>query len=190
MFCLKHPCQKNKGFTVIELVIGIGLSSLLIVTIFSMLHFSNTVSTLGDSMDEIFLHGRFGIEYLKEEIRDVNKIISSDKITGLNDLFPSNIGFVLMKDTGVDSDERYNFSTYYLKDDELVRIARNKKLPLYPEAKDFSGYNGVCEGVLSLDDTFVDFENKLVELKISMGKNNKEFHCFKSTLFIDSEYDY
>ena len=182
--------QRNKGFTLLELIIGIALSSILMGAVCSIMYFSTNISKLGEIEDEILLNGRYGIEFLKEEIRDVDKIISSDKIVGLNDVFPSNIGFLLMKDSKIEgSDDRYKFITYYLKDDELIRIARNKKSSTYPKATDLAGYNGICKGVLSIKNTSIDWKNKLVKLNLSVGIENREIHCFKSTIFIKSEFD-
>lgn len=158
---------------------------------YSFLDFSLKASVIGESMDEALLHGRFGIEYIKEELREADMIISSDLIPNLNSIYPDNIGFVLYNDNGIiGSDERYSFTTYYLANNNLVRIDRNQKISSYPDASKLSGYNEVCENVLSIADTEVNYEDKLISLSLSMGYDQKEFHNFKSCIYLDVEYDY
>ncbi len=186
-----HQRKDKRGFTIVEFIIGIGILSLVISCMFSILRYSINASSKGQYIDELLLNGRFGVEFIKEELKNADKIISSDYILNLNSLYPENIGFVIFKDSGVlDSNERYNFTTYFLNGNKLIRVATNRKLPSYPEGKHFSGFNELCEGVLTIANTRVDIDDKLVFLDISMGTEKNLFHSFKSCLFIDKEFDF
>jgi prepilin-type N-terminal cleavage/methylation domain-containing protein len=191
MLNIRHQCLNKKGFTIIELIYGMAIFSVLLSTVISMLNFSNKVFTIGENEDEFLLNGRFAIEYLKEEIRSADLIIPSNKISNLNSTYPENIGFVMMKDNGISNHkERYRFYTYYLMGDKLVRISRNLENSIYPDASRLSGYNEMCEGVLKMDNTRNDFDNRLIYLSLTMGYNNKEVHTFKSILYIANNFDY
>lgn len=191
MLNIRHQGQKNKGFTIIEFIYGMAIFSVLLSTVITMLNFSLKVSNMGENEDEVLLNGRFVMEYIKEEIRGADLIISSNKIPNLNSTYPENIGFVMMKDNGVkDDSERYRFFTYYLKGDKLIRLSRNLEKSIYPDASRLSGYNEMCEGVLKMDTTRNDFDNRLIHLSLTMGYNNKEIHIFKSTLYITNNFDY
>lgn len=200
MWSTWFPFQRNKGYLLLELVISISITMILIISLYSMFEFTTTTTALGETMDEVLLNGRYGIEYIKEEISYADLIICSSKIKNLNVLYPSNIGFVIMQDLknyipkAYENKEeykyRYRFITYYLTGNKLQRISCNKDSPIYPEVKYMTGHNVVCESVLSILDSNVDFENKLINLSLSMGKDNKEMHKFKSTDFINCNTDY
>src|SRR5690554_1174489 len=98
---LRHQFQNRKGLTLIELILGIGLLSIILSSFFSIINISTKYATFTEIEDEILLNGRFAIDYLKGEMEEANKIIPSDKIEGLNALYPKNIGFVIMTDSGI-----------------------------------------------------------------------------------------
>ena len=106
-------------------------------------------------------------------------------------MYPDNIGFVIFKDDPTDGKgERYKFSTFFLEGDRIVRVAINKKTINYPEAKNLSGHNEVCSRVLSISDSSVSWDEGLVNLKFSMGYDGKEFHEFKTFIFLDKILDF
>lgn len=193
------PFQKNKGYLLLELIIGISISMILITSLYSMLDFSISSTALGESMDEVLLNGRYGIEYIKEEIAYADVIICSSKIKNLNLLYPNNIGFVIMQDlknyipkayeSSEDYKYRYRFITYYLTGNRIQRMSCNKDSATYPELKYLTGHNVVCESVLSINQSNVDFKNKLINLSLSVGVDNKEIHNFKSTAYINCNID-
>lgn len=183
------------GFTLIEIVVALGLVSMILTSMFSILNYSNRVSYVCEFIDEMLLNGRFGIEYIKEELRTADKLISSERIEDLNFLYPDNIGFVLFIDRiqeepSVSADERYRFVTYYLNNDKLVRISHNKGNKEPPHASKLSGYNELIHGVLSIEETEIEHENRLVKLSLFMGSDEKEVHNFKSCIFLDTEYEF
>lgn len=194
MLNLKLPSQKNRrGFSLIEVILVICLSSILLITAYSILHLANNTLSFAESEDEILLNGRFITDYIKNEIKESDLVISSNKISNLDTMYPSNIGFVVMQDKGEGYspiNERYNFFTYYLNGDRLIRIAYNKSSNIYPDVSKLSGFNELCVGVLSMDGTNLDFNRKLLQLSISLGNGSREVHCFKTTLYLATILDY
>ena len=191
MLNIKDQFQRSKGFSLMEIIMVLGLSSLVLLTIVSILRFTTNISTIVESQDEVMLYGRYAIDYIKEEIKGSDLIISSEKFSNLDTIYPTNIGFVIMEDRGESfTSDRYNFFTYYLKGDNLIRLAYNKHTKVYPEPSKLSGFNVLCEGVLSMEGTDIDFDNKLLKIELSLGSKQKEVHCFKTTLFLTSILDY
>lgn len=188
--------QKNRGFTLIEIIIGITIASIVVASLCVLLGFSINAASYGDMEDEILLNGKFGMEYIKDKIQKADLIISSDKIKDLNTNYPSNIGFVILnidlikpQNEKLNVNKVYNYSTYYIKDNKLVRIARDNATSTYPTWSKLQGYNEVCEMVLSMKETNIDFENKIINLSLSMGKES-EILELKSTIFIRCSVDY
>ena len=191
MWNIKAQYLKNEGFSLIEIIMVLGLSSLVLLTVISILSFSSNISTKVENEDEVMLYGRYVIDYIKDEIRGADLIISSRKFSNLDNMYPTNIGFVVMEDRGENfTSDRYNFFTYYLRGDNLIRLAYNKHNKVYPEPSKLSGFNVLCEGVLSIDGTNLDYDNKLLKIKLSLGNNKKEIHCFKTTIFLTTNFDY
>lgn len=184
---------KCRGFGLIELIIVLAIFSILVSSFYSILDLSTKTLIFADNEDEILLQGRYIIDYIKNEINGADKIIASYKILNLDTQFPSNIGFVLFEDndgTSESKNDRYRFYTYYLKNDKIIRISINKGNSVYPIASDLRGYNEMCGDVLSIEDTNMDYEDKLLELKISFGRDGKEVHCFECALYINNIVDY
>lgn len=192
MWISKHLSLNNKGFTLIELLVSIGITSILFMNLYSMLTFSINSSAIGEAYDEMLLNGRYGIEFIKEDIERADKIISIHNISVINNKHPYNMGFVVMKQY-IDEEGNmvYRYTSYYLGDERIYIITYNKEdNPSYPNKTDTPGYNIVCENVVSIEDTNIDFENNIINLKISVGSKNKVYHNFKSTIAIRCPVDY
>lgn len=172
---------------------------MLIITLFSILNFSTNVTVLGETKDELILSGRYALEYIKEEIKAADKIISTKKISSFNTKYPNNFGFVIMQDTYDYLDkpindnefkERYRFISYYLKGNVIQRIACSKSTTNYPTIGFLEGHNVICESVISITESNIDFDKKLLKLCISLGNESGEFYNFKSTLYLNCTIDY
>ena len=182
-----------KGFSLIEVILVIGLCSIVMSGFYIILDFSTRASVWADEEDEIHLQGRYVVDYIKNEVKEADKIIATHKILNLDTKYPNNLGFVIFEDKGESyspKDERYRFFTYYLNKDKLIRISTNKGTDTYPKASDLKGNNEMCDRVLSIEDSKLDFENKLLELRLSFGKDGKEDHIFKNTSYLNTKFDY
>src|SRR5699024_2619110 len=86
---------ENRGFTLIELPMGICIIGIIILSLYFMFNYSVKVTQIGEEKEEILLNGRYAIEYIKKEIRQSEEIISTSKFGGFNEKFKENFGFVL-----------------------------------------------------------------------------------------------
>lgn len=183
---LKLIFQRNKGFTLIELVLALGLSSILILSISSLLRFSKHVSVLSNEIDELMLNGRYAIEYIKDEVKSAEKIIPSSKISGLNGYYRENVGFVIVNK----EDEIFNrFTTYYRKDDKLIRISGLAKNNTYPIYSQLQGHNEISEFIHSIKGTSLDIENKMIYLDFQLLSDSGQELNLKANYYVRCPID-
>ncbi|MCF6465630.1 PilW family protein [Clostridium sp. Cult2] len=175
--------NKNKGFTLVELILSFAISSIIVLTLFSILNFTIKSCKLGEFEDEVLLNGRYVIEYIKREIKGADKVIALNKFDGLEERYENNLGFVIMKyDSG--GTYKYNYSTYFYKNNRIYRDAFNTNIDKLPKGSAFSGNNEIAEYIISIDGSNANFNTKLINLSITLeGKNNKEIR-FQSKLNI------
>lgn len=191
MWKFQVPFQNNKGFTLIEFILGITLTTILLITIFSLFNYSNRILERSDNMDRIILNGRFGLEYIRDEVLIADKIISSYKFKDLNLMYPTNIGFVIMKEKKKsDGEISYDFITYYRKNDELMRIACENFTGNYPSQGNFKGFNQICTNLTLLENTNINIDNKVLNLQLNMGLNDESIMEFKSTIYLRCLIDF
>lgn len=191
MLNFRHVSQNREGFTLIELVLWIAIFSILIMSFFSLFKYVNAVLSIGDSVDEVLSSGRYGIEYIKKEILNADKIIPSYKFKDLDYIYPNNFNFVIFTLQEIVNEKtntikyKYNYSTYYLKDDELTRIAINKDTKSLPDGNDFSGYNQLCTNVLNIENTSLNISSSSINLHFIMGGNGNRELSFKTKLYLN-----
>lgn len=176
--------KDRKGFTLIELILTLSISSLIFLTLISVLKFTVNSYKLGEMEDELILNGKYVVEFIKKEIRSADKIISSDKIEFLHEEFGENVGFVVMKYNNPGEYYKYNYSTYYLKDNKIIRVAANTNNEKLPRAGMFRGYNEVAEHIVSIEGTKADFSKRTIDLNITLGDRDGMSTKFSTTIFI------
>lgn len=177
--------DENKGFTLLELILYFGISSVIVLALFSALDFTLKVYVKGQEEDKILLNGRHAIEYIKKEIKAADKIISIDYIERLNEKYENNIGFIIFNyEANNPEGYKYNYVTFYLKDDKIYRIAANSYNSSLPKYTAFEGHNIVAENVISIEGTEIDFNSKIVKLNIILKDLTGKEHLFKSTISI------
>ncbi len=189
MWSIWPICRKNKGFTLIEVILSLAICSLIIVPIFSILDFSIDACIIGEEKDELMLNGRYAIEYIKNEIRSADKIISSDKIVGLKTKFPTNIGFVIQVVEEGEPQKIYKYITYHVSNNQLIRVACTILNDKYPFGGTFEGYNTICDFVYNIEDTKFDAENVMISLDLKF-KHKHEKLDLKSDIYIRCPIDY
>lgn len=186
MSSIRRFYLQNKGFTLIELILVMAISSLIVLPLLSILDFSNKSCASTEVKDELILYANFAIDYVKYEIKSADTIISSDKIKDLNTKYPTNIGFVIRIDDGVAEASRY--VTYYTERNKLIRIACERGSEKYPKSTDFKGFNELCEFVESINKTKFNGENSIINLDFCF--NNRWSFNIKSDIYIRCETDY
>lgn len=163
--------QKSSGFTLIELILTMSAGLVLMICFSFLLKFTIESNRVIESNNEILLNGRYAIEYIKQEVRLADMIISSDKFDLLNEKYENNFGFVVVK-FNPNEVLKYNYSTYYFEDNKIIRIATNTFNFTFPNGNSFGGYNVVAEHIKSVEGTTIDFDNRLINIKLILeGKN-------------------
>lgn len=163
----KKNTFQNSGFTLIELLLSLAIGSILIMCFIIILNFAIDSCKLGEAEDEILLNGRYAIEYIKKEIKLADKIISTDKIDQFNEKYENNLGFVIMKYIP-DTYYKYNYSSYYFKNNRIYRIAANSTNDKLPRVTLFGGHNELAEHIKSIERTSIDFDTKLINLSFEL----------------------
>lgn len=184
---IKHFYKRNKGFTLIELILVLGMCSIIILPICSMLDFSLKSCEFVEEKDEVFLNARYGIEYIKEEVKSADIVVSQDKIKNLNLKYPTNIGFLLVF---IDN-EIYKYVTYHTDNGKLIRVTCDSIKGKYPSYGHFKGYNEICRLVDNIGNTKLDKENGMINLDFNFkySNNNKASLNIKSDIYIRCSID-
>lgn len=188
MLNIKLYCHTNKGFTLIEIIISLFISSIIVLSIMNILQVSIKACNYGENKDQLLLNGRYAIQYIKDDIKSADKIIDSNKIENLISKFPTNIGFVILKHQEVQGTDLY--ITYHRKDDKIVRTACEFYGERYPTAYYFSGYNDLCETVEDINNTKSDWENSIINLELKFKYKDSQRLELKSQVFIRCPIDY
>lgn len=183
----------NKGFTLIELILAIGICSVIILPSFSILHLSLKSYRSCEDKDEVLLNARYGIEYIKNEIKNADLIISSDKIKDLNSNYPTNIGFLILIIEEVKKDHyTYTYITYYIKNGKIIRIAHEATENKNPTASSLKGFNEICSFAVSIGNTKFDWKNRMINLDFTFKScpESQSILNVKSDIFIRCDIDY
>lgn len=176
MLSLREPSSNRKGFTLVEMVLYIGILSILLTSLCMVLSITSRASLDSESLDMALFNGRFAMEYIKGEIISADRIITSSEFDNLDEDFPNNIGFVSLEEElyydfdGKVTNSNYNFRTYYVEDDKLVRVAYNTSNPSFYDSERLSGYNQICDGIVEANNCSLDKENRLIRLSFSLDR--------------------
>lgn len=167
---ITHLYQRNKGFTLIELILVLGICSIIVLPIYSILDYSLRACDIGEEKDELLLNAIHGIEYIKNEIRSADIIVPQYKIKNLKLKYPTNIGFLL-----VFIDENiYKYVTYHSDKGKLLRVSCDSIKDKYPSYTHFKGYNEICRMVDNINNSELDTENKMIYLDFNFKSESKK----------------
>lgn len=185
MLNIKHILSKNKGFTLIEVMLALGISSMIIIPLFTILNFSVKACDLGEQKDDLILNSRYAIEFIKGEVKVADKVISSKQISGLNEKYPSNLGFVIM----IREEDNFRYITYYVKDSKLLRIACTRRVDKYPIESNFGGHNIISEFIDDIEQCQLDEESSIIILDFKFKHKDEELRL-KTDIYIRCPMDY
>lgn len=173
----------NRGFTLIELLLSLSIGSILVISVYSILNFTANSCKAGDIENDILLNGRYVLEYIKREIKSADKIISTSKFNNLEQKYKNNIGFVIVH-YYPNNIYKYNYITYYFKNNKVYRIATERSDNKIPDGNAFSGNNEIGEYVKSIEGTKINYETKLIDLSFTLKRDSRKEYKFKSKLYI------
>lgn len=189
MRSFKGVYLNKKGFSLLEMILGICITSILIMCLYSVLHFSMNTLKSNDLRDDMLLNGRYALIYIKEEINSADKIIHISKFKNLDSTYPVNIGFVILKKTGQSININYNYITYYLKEDSLFRVACNiEGTDKYPSNFYNGGNNKLFSNIKSLDKFIYNEDKNILSLKLTSNNGQEDFE-FKSDIYLNCPID-
>lgn len=194
MLSSKEQFLNKKGFSLIEMIISISIICILISGLYSLMNFTKIIVNKGDDIDTALYNGRYAIEQIKSEIISADKVYSSLKFRNIDYYYPNNIGFVTMKKeikfkSSKLDEVKYNYVTYYQKNDELIRIAYNTLDDSLFNANSFSGHNQICNGLIDFTNSNLDIENNVINLSINMAQGN-ECLLFETTMNLRCPIEY
>lgn len=186
----KQQGISSKGFTLIELIISIGLIGILITMSFSVFNFTSSVWNQVSGEDDFLLQGRFAISYIKEDIIEVSSNIKSTEIVSLKDYLPENfyynktLGFFIIKDEGLS----YKHIFYKVENEILTRVTFSSPNKLPKKVPSVTTHNPILESVSSVNETFYDKERDLLCLIIkTQDKLKDKEYTFMETLYLKDD---
>ena len=184
---------RSKGFTLLEIIISIGLMSLIISIIFALINFVSLSSERVLGSDDTLLNGRHALDYILADANESISIMPIDSINNLDSKFENNMGFVLRKninDEGViDPDKKkYRYVFYTKSGDSLIR--RTFDSPLYdpPTYNSNGGNNNLLNDVESISNCVYDEYNNVLVLSIILkDKKTSKKYEFIETININKD---
>lgn len=182
----KFSLESFEGFTLVELIIALGIFSIIILILYNILSFSLKSGEKIEKENEYIQNGKYAIDYITKEIKSCDEIISSKKFENLNEQHPVNLGFVIKRKI---DNNKYLYITYYHYYDRIRRCAVESKEE-YPAGYLFAGHNNVAENIYSIENTTADFDKGTITLDFLIGKNNDEGINLKTMIYIRCPVDY
>lgn len=183
MLNFKHREKKSRGFTLIELVIGLAFIGLLISISFSVFLFTSRVSKQVLVEDDFLLQGRFALEYIREEIDEAIEIVSLEDYLPENFFYTDTLGFFIIK-----KESGFNHICYKFEDEKLTRISFetvDKKPNIIPSIK---GNNPILENVSEIKDSYYDKDEGLLCIVIkTRNKENGKEYSFMETIYLKDD---
>ncbi|WP_077367710.1 PilW family protein [Anaerosalibacter sp. Marseille-P3206] len=164
----------NNGFTLIELLVGISICSILIVSFYSVYSYCINSSRISEEKEDRILNGRYAIEYIKNEIKSADEIISIEKIENYNKKYSKNFGFVIKKKIEIGTDKKgviereyeNKYIIYYINENYLRRDVATKKTENLPYQSEFEGNNTIVGNIKSIDKSYTDFDRKIIVISL------------------------
>lgn len=192
----QNHLKNDFGFTLLELIVYLGICQLVIVPLYTMLNYCVNSSQVAEEKEDLILNSRYAIEYMKNEIKEADEIISVEKIKDPNDKYSKNFGFVIKEKIELDESIKFNrkyenkYIIYYISGDCLRRDVAKKKSNELPRVSEFSGNNTIVENIGSIDESYTDFEGKKIVIKLLFkGKWNRGLKV-STEIYIRSPINY
>lgn len=182
----------KSGFTLLELILWLAICSILSLSCISLVRYSNKLVQKANLEDEILLHGRFGLEYIKNEISSADYIIPTYKIKGLDSNSVKAMDFIIVtlknsNDKNTDQEQKYRYIAYFQNNNDIVRVSVESNSEIPPNWRSFKGHNYLCSNVKDISKTKLDIDNNMIKLHILMEGENVENIEFKSIIYLNSD---
>ena len=168
----------TKGFSLIEIVVSLGIVSIVMAALFTILHFTTLTTKKVEDHDSGLLTAIYSLEYIIDEIKTADEIYPIDKCSGLKEKYPNNLGFIALEQVGTD----FNYRTYYEGDGSIIRLAKNMTIKQMPASANFSGYNIITENIIGTEGSYLDLENELIYISIQVPIGEGETKVYKTCI--------
>lgn len=179
--------NRKDGFTLIEVLLGIALLGIVILMVFSMIHFVSMTSDRIIGHDNYLLDGRFALGYIKSDIEEGMDLLPIESIPNITTNYKDNMGFVIRKyNSGSD---KYQIILYTQNEDALTRHTFSSPLKTPPSFNSNEGYNNIIRNVDSISGCEFDEYNNVLVLSIAIkDKKSSKIYEFLETININNDF--
>jgi len=177
--------RNSKGFTLMEVIIGIGLMAMVISMFFCILHFTSMCNDLILNTDDYLLDGRFALGYIRDDVTTGLDVLSINSINNITNKYPENMGFIVRAFDSENS--RYKFIFYTKNQDVLIRHTFSSPLDEPPSYNNSEGYNTIVKNVQSLEGCEIDTYNNVMILSLVLKdkKSSKTYEFIETISLLD-----
>lgn len=182
---LQRESLSKTGFTLIEVVLAIGLTGMMIILFFLIMQFSHVSSNRIHQTDDYLLNGRYATEYILEDV------MLADDIVSIDDYCPDGFEkddmmgfFIINKEIDDYGDVHFKHIYYEMEHNSLSRITftANQECPEKPLNN--GGKNRFLHNIIGLGDSGFDSETLILLIEIEM----QDPETGKKYLFFESKY--
>lgn len=174
--------KKIKGVTLLELIISIGLTSLIILSLVNLMSSSTDLVEKLNEKNEVAIDLEFALDYMIQEIDSSDLII-----TEIPDwLSRDSLKIELVKTDENKQKLKYNQIVYMLNDDEIIRYtSKSSKISKNKRKSAYQGRNTLIKGVETFTTSF-DKENKMLTLILETeDKKIERSHYIRGVYYED-----
>ena len=162
--------KKIKGFTLIELIVAMGISLIILTVITSILGLSGSVLKGNIGRNKLENNGRYAIDYIEKEVRRSINIYPIDDYD-IN-ARENNLGFLLQVDP-YNEENKYQYIYYSLDRKTLMRHSIGSSEPIEKGLKDINvGNNSIASNINSISKSYYNASEKFIHLNFECSIEN------------------
>ena len=180
---LKLFChQKYKGFTILELIVSLGISSVVLIIIVLFIGISGKTVDSTVSRNKLNNSGRYAMTYIEKEIRRSINIYSIEELNLHKKGRPLN--FVIEVFPYQEKNRtKYQYIYYYLEDNFLRRYSITSENSIEEGLKNIEiGVNTIAENINSISKSYYNKDEKFVHLNFETKYKNN-FKIYESSIY-------
>lgn len=162
--------RRIKGFTLIELIVALGIASILIIVISYIMATSGKIMDSNISRNKLNNNGDYAIDYIEKEIRrSINIYNIDDFITKPK---ANNLGFLLEVVPYQSEKNSYQYIYYYVDSGKLIRYSIGIESPIEEGIKNPNiGTNKIAGSIVSTKKTYFNIKEKFIHLNFECENN-------------------
>ncbi len=162
--------KKTKGFTLIEIIIAMGISLIILTVITSILGISGSVLKGNIGRNKLENNGRYAIDYIEKEVRRSINIYSIDEYD--IDVKDNNLGF-LIQIVPYNKENKYQYIYYSLDIKNLIRHSISSSGPIEKGLKNINiGNNSIASNIVNISKSYYNRAEKFIHLNFQCEFEN------------------